>query len=288
MGFALLVLPPDQLIRPDGTKIASFKKKGLAKSVKETLTLLRDWRILMMLPCFFTPEVFFPFQASMNAYAFNLRTRTLNSLLNNLIQIPTTLFVGYILSNEKFGSRRKRALIAITFDAVWITGAYVAQTAWLASWKFNRSVPGPSIDCSDQSYIGAVVIYMLYAAQYGMFQNLVLWILGTLSNDPAKSGAMAGLFVGLLSAGTAVSFGVDATAPPYENENAAWFSMATLCWPILTYIAWTCVKDTNYLEEDSVVVPIHMRKKLEVPGLEVTNSAEIIEPKDEHEKAQDV
>ena len=33
----------------------------------------------------------------MNAYAFNLRTRVLNSMLNNLIQIPTALFLGWLL-----------------------------------------------------------------------------------------------------------------------------------------------------------------------------------------------
>ena len=58
----------------------------------------------------------------MNAYAFNLRTRVLNSLLNNLIQIPTTLGLGFLLDNERLGTRRKRAMIGITIDAVWITG----------------------------------------------------------------------------------------------------------------------------------------------------------------------
>jgi hypothetical protein len=27
------------------------------------------------------------------------------------------------------------------------------------------------IDCTDPAYAGAVVIYMLYASQYGIFQN---------------------------------------------------------------------------------------------------------------------
>lgn len=149
-----------------------------------------------MLPTFITPEMFFPFQASMNAYAFNLRTRTLNSLLNNLIQIPTTFLMGYILDSERFGSRKRRAFIGISIDAIWITGTYIAQTIWLSKWKFNRAIGGPEIDVHDAAYGGAVIIYMLYAAQYGIFQNVVLWILGTLTNDPHKTAAMGGLFVG--------------------------------------------------------------------------------------------
>ena len=132
----------------------------------------------------------------MNAYVFNLRTRVLNSLLNNLIQIPTCILLGFILDNERLGTRRRRAFIGITFDAIWITGTYCAQTAWLASWKFDRSIPGPMIDCTDSAYAGAVVIYIFYAAQYGIFQNMVIYILGTLTNDPRKTAAIGGLFVG--------------------------------------------------------------------------------------------
>lgn len=253
----------------------------------------------------------------MNAYAFNLRTRILNSLLNNLIQIPTCLILGYILDNEKLGSRKKRALIGITFDAVWITGTYIAQTAWLASWKFDRSVPGPMIDCTDSAYAGAVVIYMLYAAQYGthtmcevreertaliscpsgIFQNMVIYILGTLTNEPRKTAAIGGLFVGsklefrdldaasnsadhtvVLSSGTAVSFGVDATAQPYENENGAYFALTTICWPILYYIVWKCTTETNYLSEEGVIAPVHVRKEMGIEGVDSANDEEVTEP----------
>lgn len=194
--FALLVQQPEKLRRGDGTALATFGRISLSDTIRITGRLLTDWRILTLIPCMFAPEMFFPFQASMNAYAFNLRTRILNSLLNNLIQIPTCIFLGYILDNEKLGPRQRRAFIGITFDAVWITGTYIAQTAWLDSWKFDRSVPGPTIDCTDPAYVGAVVIYMLYAAQYGIFQNMVLYILGTLTNEPRKTAAIGGLLIG--------------------------------------------------------------------------------------------
>ncbi|EED17435.1 conserved hypothetical protein [Talaromyces stipitatus ATCC 10500] len=270
MGLALLLLPAEKLRRPDGTALAAFKHMSPMDSLKITLSLFKDWRILFMIPTFFTPEMFFPFQASMNAYVFNLRTRTLNSLLNNLIQIPVTLFMGFLLDTERLGSRRKRAFMGITFDAVWITGTYTAQTVWLASWKFDRSVEGPAIDCTDSAYAGAVVIYMFFAAQYGIFQNVVLYVVGTLTNDPRKLAAMGGFFVAWLSAGTAVSFGVDATAQPYENENAAYFALTTLCWPILYFITWKCTTDTNYMKEDTVIVPIHVRKEIGLDGVEDT------------------
>lgn len=187
LGFALFLLPTKDLVRSDGTHIAVLEPPSVKESIKQTARLFTDWRIVLLIPAFFTPEselesspvfpfsdlppvvltldgaVFFPFQASMNAYAFNLRTRTLNSLLNNLIQIPTSLGMGLlVLDNKRLGSRRKRALIGIAIDAVWITAAYIAQTIWLSSWDFNRSVEGPMIDCTDDAYAGAVTIYMAY------------------------------------------------------------------------------------------------------------------------------
>lgn len=91
---------------------------------------------------------------------------------------------------------------------------------------------------------------------------MVIYVLGTLTNEPRKTAAMGGLFVGVLSSGTAISFGVDATSQPYENENAAWFALTTICWPILYFVAWNCTTDTNYMREESVVTPVHVRKEL--------------------------
>ncbi|EXJ88510.1 hypothetical protein A1O1_05440 [Capronia coronata CBS 617.96] len=272
LGLAMLLLPPDRIRRSDGTALAAFEAISLWDSLKMTALLFKDWRAMAMIIPSFTGEMFFPFQASMNAYAFNLRTRTLNSLLNNLIQIPVTIGMGMLLDSERIGSRKKRALIGVTFDAVWITGTYIAQTAWLASWKFDRSVPGPMIDCTDDAYAGAIVIYMMYASQYGIFQNLVLYIMTSLTNEPRKTAALSGFFVAWLSAGTAVSFGVDATSQPYENENAAYFALATTCWPIMFFIAWKCTTATNYPLEKDVVVPVHVRKELgidDIDGIEI-------------------
>lgn len=218
LGLALLLLSPDKLRRSDGTALASFDHISVWDSLKITGALFKDWRILLMIPTFFAPEMFFPFQSSMNAFAFNLRTRTLNSLLNNLIQIPVTLFVGFLLDTERLGSRKKRAFLGITFDLVWITSAYIAQTVWLSSWKFDRSVAGPAIDCADSAYAGAVVIYMLYAAQYGVFQNVVLYILGTLTNEPRKAAASKHSF--LLSC-FSLSFACKAMFPfPIKSLNS--------------------------------------------------------------------
>ena len=259
IGFAALMLPPKSLLRSDGTALAEFKPATITQSLSGLGSLFKDWRIILMLPTFYAGEVFLVLQSSINAYAYNLRTRSLNNVLTNIVQIPFTLLIGHLLDNPTLGSRRQRGMIVVVIDAIFITGTYIAQTIWLASWKFDRNIPGPAIDWTDSSYPGAVIIYLCYGAQYGMFQNTVLWLLGSLTNQPSKTGHMVGLFVSVLSAGTASAFGIDSTKTPYERENGAYFALATISWPILFFIAWKCTTDSNYFREEGVGIPIHVQ-----------------------------
>jgi hypothetical protein len=59
-----------------------------------------------------------------------------------------------------------------------------------------------------------------------------------------------------------VCFGLNATRIPYQNINGALFALTTLCWPILFFIAYKYTTDTNYGKEESVTIPMHVRKEL--------------------------
>jgi hypothetical protein len=276
------MLPSKSLIRSDGTPLAEFKPVTLKQSLSGLGGLFKDYRILLMLPTFYAGEVFLVLQSSINAYAYNLRTRSLNNVLTNIVQIPCTILIGYLLDSEKLGSQRQRGMIVVVIDAIFITGTYIAQTIWLASWKFDRSIAGPSIDWTNPSYLGAVIIYLCYGAQYGMFQNTVLWLLGSLTNQPSRLSHMAGLFVSVLSAGTTSAFGIDSTKTPYEQENGAYFALATISWPILVFIAWRCTTDSNYFREEGVGIPVHVQlehdKKAQVIDGQVVGEKGDVQP----------
>lgn len=187
------MVPPRCLIRSDGSKVADFPFISLRKSILGLGSLLQDWKTMLVLPACFTAEIFVVLQSSLNAYAYNLRTRSLNIVLTNIVQIAFAIGVGYVLDHEKLGSRRRRGLWAIAFDAIWVTGTYIAQTIWLSSWNFDRKIPGPAIDWTDSAYPGAVIIYLAYGAQNGFFQGTILWLLGTMTNQPERLVHMGGL-----------------------------------------------------------------------------------------------
>lgn len=87
-----------------------------------------------MIPTFFVGETSLVLQGSMNAYAYNLKTRNLNSVLTNIIQIPFSIGLAALLDSTKFGSRKKRGLVAIAICSTIIIGTYIARIIWLSSW----------------------------------------------------------------------------------------------------------------------------------------------------------
>jgi hypothetical protein len=194
--FALLLISPENVIRSNGTHLAKFHHQPLMREIRDLGTTWADWRVIALMPLMFLPEVSLVISGSLNAYAFNLRTRSLNSVLITSCQIPLVVGMGWLLDSESLGRRQTRALIAVALITVWITGVEMAQTIWLNSWKFDRSITGPEIDLYDSAYPGVVIIYLIYGGQYSIFQNVVLWILGSLSNNPHRSALYRGIFVG--------------------------------------------------------------------------------------------
>jgi hypothetical protein len=71
---------------------------------------------------------------------------------------------------------------------------------------------------------------------------------------------------------------MNASGVPFKNLNAALFALTTLCWPIVYFAAYKYTTDTNYGNEDTVIVLIHVRHELGLGDKDVGD--EMIEPVD--------
>lgn len=71
----LFILPPNQIKRDDGSKIAEMRYRGIWVELKSNLADLCDKRILIMIPCFLPAETYLIYLDSVNAFQNNLRTR---------------------------------------------------------------------------------------------------------------------------------------------------------------------------------------------------------------------
>lgn len=164
-ALALLV-QPSTVVRSDGRKLAIFKPPTLKNEWQGFLEMIKDHRFMMLLPAIFVAEMALALQSSINGYFFNLRTRSLNNVAFNGIQIPASLALSYLLDSPRFGLRRTRALLGISVAGAVTLGICSAEAAWLVQHKLDRSVPGPSTDWTDPAFPGAFVIYAIYGTVF--------------------------------------------------------------------------------------------------------------------------
>ncbi len=162
----LLLVRPAKVVRSDGRKLAVFKPPTLKNEWQGFLDMVKDHRFMMLLPAIFVAEMALALQSSINGYFFNLRTRSLNNVAFNGIQIPASLALSYVLDNPRFGLRRTRALIGISIAGSITLAICSAEAAWLAHHKLNRNDHGPSTDWTDPAFPGAFVIYTIYGTVF--------------------------------------------------------------------------------------------------------------------------
>jgi hypothetical protein len=69
------VLPPSAIIREDGTLVKVQASTSVREELRNFIKVLRDKRILMLLPMFFASNYFYAYQGAVNAFYFDGPTR---------------------------------------------------------------------------------------------------------------------------------------------------------------------------------------------------------------------
>ncbi|KAF8910625.1 major facilitator superfamily domain-containing protein [Gymnopilus junonius] len=210
MIITTLMADPAKVIRTDGTKVEIY---GL------WITLLTDPMVILLFPMFLASNWFYTWQFNdYNDAIFNIRARSLNNLVYWLAQSVGAIAMGTLL-DQKALTRRLRAFSgwAVLFCMVWIVHiwAYFYQKTYT-----RESVPPDSdnkIDISDSGYAAKIWLYIFCGLLDAMWQTASYWILGAMSNDPAKLAYFAGFYKSIQSAGAAGAWRADAVKTPYMN-----------------------------------------------------------------------
>lgn len=121
-----LVLPPQLVVRGDGTIVELEASLTPRQELHEFVKMFKDWRMLALFPMFFASNYFYAYQGALTAALFNGRTRALVSLLTGLGSIVGSVFIGLVTDVLPFG-RRTRSLAAcgavtILTCVVWGSG----------------------------------------------------------------------------------------------------------------------------------------------------------------------
>jgi MFS family permease len=244
--LGVLICPPSY-VRSAQLKPTPDSEKKWRQILHQSVKTIIDWRVLCMLPLFFSANVFYSYQQNaVNGMNFNIRTRSLNGALYWIAQMLGGLIIGLILDmpgfNRPMRARVAWAFLFITGMAIW-GGGYVFQ-----KWSDRRLDQGmkQDIDYTDSDVsVGPIFLYIFYGAYDAFWQSFCYWLMGAQSNSPAVTAVLVGAYKTFQSAGGAMAWRVNALGKPAMTQLAMdWgLCMGSLCIAIPTVLAVTLTSD---------------------------------------------
>jgi hypothetical protein len=219
---------PSKIIRFDGTLVTTPRHPSWKSELLGLwITLRTDPWVLLLFPMFLASNWFYTWREStlsssmasayplteFNEYnnaLFNIRARALNNLVYWLAQIVGSLSIGFIL-DQKGLSRRFRAFTGWIILLVMVFAVHIwayfyqkyaspftqnpVQFSWIYIRHYTReSMPpeGIKLDIFDSAYAGRIMLYVFCGLLDAMWQTAVYWLMGAMSNDPAKLAHFTG------------------------------------------------------------------------------------------------
>jgi hypothetical protein len=182
---------------------------------------------------------------------------------------------GFVCDNKWFGNRRRRAMIASVFTAAFILGPHSGLLSFLGTHNLNRHKPGFTIDWNGgRDFTELFFPYMCLGFTSYLFQNYLLWLLATFTNDPTVLSRYSGYVEASKALGLIVAFAIDSNKTPFLTEEISYFSMNVvgmiLC--IIACVLYTT--DTKYGEEETVIVPREFHPQNEFASTDLEGSTD--------------
>ena len=175
--LALTLVDARNVIRSDGSHVILMKHPSWQSEILGLWEVLQsDVWIVFLFPMFFASNWFYTYHFNdFNSAKFNIRTRSLNSVLYWISQIIGAYIFGYAL-DVKSVRRSMRAkivwtvLLVITF-AIW-GGGYAWQRTYTRGETSDKTYVKE--DFEDSGYVGPMFLYMFYGFYDGMFFLAIL------------------------------------------------------------------------------------------------------------------
>lgn len=270
IASSALVLPPNRVIRSDGTIVKLDTSTKVKDELMATLRLLKDWRLVALLPMFFASMFYYPYLGSVNTTVFDSSTRALNATLEAAGSIIGALMMGYLVLDVTWLPRRRRGYFGLAVTIALTLIIWSVGLSWQVTFTRHYKIAHNDtlINYKDANYKGKGALFF-FCTSYPCFSGssqsddatdyfldscyraLLYWTMSAHTNDPFKLARFAGVYNAIQSVGAAVAFGVDAALTPLLNEHLASWMLLIVSFP-LVFLVLRTVKETSY--EDEMVV----------------------------------
>ncbi|KAH9168622.1 MFS general substrate transporter [Lactarius sanguifluus] len=208
----LFMADPDKMIRTDGSKVTTPRQPSWRTEIYGLYVALRtDPMIVFLFPMFFAKF------NDYNAALFNIRARSLNNLVYWVSQILGSVSIGLLLDQHQF-PRRARAFAGWSILLAFVLIVHIWGFFYQRTYTRQSMPPDASkMDIYDKDYTAHLFLYIFCGLLDSMWQTTAYWMMGAMSNDPAKLAYFAGFYKSIQSAGAAGVWRADAMKVPYMN-----------------------------------------------------------------------
>ncbi|PVU95003.1 hypothetical protein BB561_002106 [Smittium simulii] len=251
--MSLFLCPPTSVIRSDGSNLIISKQDNVIGEVIQILKLFTKPSTIALfflsLPSNYFYSLFF------NVYnGANFTTRSKG--FNNIFYWASEILGSYITSlilDSKLG-RKKRAYYGTSFVVLLFNTLLVSMIFQLNkfnSYKSSGNFPLDFQKSSSSIYSGALILYIFLGIASASWQTLAYWLIGSYSNDSTVLSRYVGFFKGVQSAGSAISWAVDAANAKPIIQLVLVMAFFNLAVPFMYYICYKTT-ETNELTKSDV------------------------------------
>ncbi|KAG0698386.1 MFS general substrate transporter [Suillus ampliporus] len=272
----LFMADPNKMIRTDGTRVNTVRHPSWKTEFFSLFVALKtDPWILFLFPMFFASNYFYTWQFNdYNGAIFNIRARGLNNFMYWTSQIFGSIFIGYFVLDQKKLRRRVRAFCGwiVVFLMIFVVHVW----AYFYQKTYTRATETPTdaykIDILDKDYPAHVWLMIFYGFLDSMWQTYAYWLMGAMSNDPAKLAVFAGFYKSLQSAGAAGVWRADGVLIPYMNIFLSTWCLTVAGMIFAAPMVYLRVTDHTDIE-DEVLMHMDGVEQIEPPSVTMTERA---------------
>ncbi|OAQ66371.1 MFS transporter [Pochonia chlamydosporia 170] len=252
--LGVFICSPSRIRLAQLHKAVEVEKHTLKGSFMTAVKTIAKWRVLCMLPLFFSANVFYSYQQNqVNGETFNIRTRSLNGALYWIAQMLGGLLIGLILDLPWF-DRTTRAKLG--WATVFVTGMVIWGGGYqFQKWQDARRASGhhQDVDYKDGSIsTGPIFLYIFYGAYDALWQGFAYWLIGTESNSSARAAVLVGAYKSLQAAGGAMAWRINAQKVAPMSQFGMNWGMCIGSLVIVLPTVWTVSKTTTTDDEANV------------------------------------
>ncbi|KAG1751367.1 MFS general substrate transporter [Suillus paluster] len=254
----LLMANPDNMIRTDGTRVNQVSHTSWKTELFSLYVALKtDPWIILLFPMFLASNFCYAWEYNdYNGAIFTIRARSLNNVMSWTAQIFGSVLIGYFILDQKTVRRRVRAFYGWTLVFFMVFVAHV--WAYFYQKTYIRAETGAKdaykIDIMDENYVPHVWLMIFHGFLDSMWQTYAYWLMGAMSNDPAKLAVFTGFYKSLQSAGAAGIYRADAVGISYMN-----IFLSTWCLMVAGMVfsaPMVYLRVTDHTDEDKTLMEV--------------------------------